>query len=111
MANILVENEQNVENIGESELIRNNNKCAKSIDKDDDIEDSPENSEKEENMENIIQGINFDTILETIPGEFRLDASEYFLTHDIAETLSTKIIPYWNQEQRAEALQQVLAGN
>lgn len=107
MTNLLVENEQNADKIGESEAKSNeNNPTVNYIGEDDDIE-----LDNEENTENVIQGIHFNTILETLPGEFRLDASEYFLDHNIAETLSTKIIPHWNQEQRAEAVQQVLAGN
>ena len=111
MTNLLLENEQNVEKIGESKGTRNGKNPKNRIDGDDDIEDGPGKFEKEENTENIIQGIHFHTILETIPGEFRLDASEYLLDHNITETLSTKIIPHWNQEQRAEAIQQVLAGD
>ena len=105
--NLQLEKEQNVEKIGKSEGIRNDNNCANSIDKLDDVDECPETSDKEDSMENI----HFHTISETIPEEFRLDASDYFLNHDIAETLSTKIIPHWNQEQRAEAIQQVLAGD
>ena len=111
MTNLLVENEKNVDTIGESVAIRNDNNPTKWIDEDDDIEEGPGKLVKEENTENIIQGTYFHSILETIPEGFRLDASEYVLNHDIAETLSTKIIPHWNQEQRAEALQQVLVGN
>ena len=107
---LLVENGINLDKIGESEGIRNDNNPTNSIEEDADIENGPGKLDKEENTVNIIQGIHFHTILETIPGEFRLNASEYFLTHNIAETLSTKIIPYWNQEQRGEAVQQVLAG-
>ena len=93
MTNLLVENEQNVDTIGESEAIRNDNIPTKRIVEDDDIEEGPGKLVKEENTENIIQGIHFHSILETIPEGFCLDASEYFLNHDIVETLSTKIIP------------------
>ena len=105
--NLLLGIETNMEKIGQRKGIRDDNNCASSIDKVDDVEECLETSDKDDNMENI----NFHTILETIPGEFRLDASAHFHAHNIAETLSGKIIPHWTQEQRAEAVQQVLAGD
>jgi len=64
--NLLLENEQNVEKIEESEGIRKDNNYVNSIDKVDDVDECPETSDKENHMESI----HFHTILETIPEEF-----------------------------------------
>lgn len=117
MTNHILENGQNIEKSRESESCtlekkRNDNESAESIDKDaNEAEEDPGQPKKSEDCENIIQGILFSSIMETIPRKFRSDASEYFRDNDIAATLSTKIIPHWNQEQRIEAVNQVLTGS
>eukprot|EP00092_Neocalanus_flemingeri_P009888 GFUD01010657.1.p1 GENE.GFUD01010657.1~~GFUD01010657.1.p1 ORF type:complete len:283 (+),score=50.90 GFUD01010657.1:133-981(+) len=107
-----IENGQNDEKMGESQAQRFSIENAETFDKDvNEAEESSQQRNKREVCEQIIQGIQFGQVLETIPGEFHSEASEYFHDNDIADTLVTKIIPHWTEEQQSEALCQLLDDN
>jgi len=114
MTKQVLETGEHLEKVMESQVLDMEKKsCSienvKSIDKDvNEPEEGPGQPMKRENSENVIQGIHFSSILETIPQEFRLEASEYFRDNNIADTLSTKIFPHWNEKQQSEVIDQIL---
>jgi hypothetical protein len=110
MTNITIEKEDDIENVCEH-LKTSYPKMARSqsnsIDEDDNEREEPGD---ETDREIIIDGIPFTSILETIPRNYRAEASEYYQLHGIIATLSSCIIPRWDDTQRHEAVHQVLGG-
>eukprot|EP00092_Neocalanus_flemingeri_P075615 GFUD01093693.1.p1 GENE.GFUD01093693.1~~GFUD01093693.1.p1 ORF type:complete len:288 (-),score=48.87 GFUD01093693.1:115-957(-) len=113
----ILENEQTVEKMRGTqdysfEKKTNSPDNALSIEKDiSESEEGPRQLKRRADCDIFIQGVSFILILETISRKFRSDASEYFHNTDIADTLSTKIIPHWSKEQRSEAVGQVLSAS
>merc|ERR1711872_114399 len=56
----------------------------------------------------IVDGIDFNRVLKTIPRILRQDAAEYLETNGVIDTISSKIIPSWDDNTQSEALRQVL---
>jgi len=56
----------------------------------------------------IVDGIDLNLVLRTIPRKFRKEASENLEVNGVIDTISSKIIPRWDDKQRSEAVKEVL---
>jgi len=112
MKNNILENIEDVEKIGENEVEFNDRKLDESNTSDDnETGEDPGQPEENSTTEKMMEGISLRAILNTIPRQFRQEASEYFQSNGIVATLSTQIIPRWGDSQRSEAVEQVLGGS
>jgi len=110
MTNITIEKEDDIENI--CEHLKTSYQKMASTYSDSIDEDDNETGEAHDETDGdiIIDGIPFKSILETIPRKYRGEASKYYHAHGIIATLSSCILPRWDQTQRHEAVRQVLGG-
>jgi len=104
MTNIIIENEKDTEKdncdiIYEKKVIGS---------KDSEKTADPGQHDDELYTHIIVDGIDFNRVLKTIPRKLRQDAAEYLETNGVIDTISSKIIPYWDDNTRSEALRQVL---
>jgi len=105
MTNVVIENEKNIENICEN--IENNYE-QNTISEDYEEMVDPGQPDDERFTDRIVDGIDFDLVLRTIPRKFRREASEYLDVNGAIDTISSKIIPCWDDKQRSEAVKEVL---
>jgi len=102
MRNSVIQNQMNIEKIDISyeNAITKPEDCGKMDDlgKPDD----------ETFTNKIVDGIDFNLVLRTIPNKFRREASENLEVNGVIDTISSKIIPRWDDKQRSEAVKEVL---
>jgi len=70
-----------------------------------------ESLENGKDVEECFNEISVKDILDTIPKECRKEARFSFETNGLVETLSTKVFPNWNEDQRREGIEGVLSGD
>jgi len=105
MTNMVIENEKNIENMCEN--IENNYE-QNTITEDYEKMEDPGQPDDEKFTDRIVDGIDFNLVLRTIPRKFRREASEYLEVNGAVDTISSKIIPLWDDKQRSEAVKEVL---
>jgi len=101
---MVIEKEKDIENICEN--IEHNYETT--INADCEKLKNPEQPVDETFTDKIVDGIDFNLVLKTIRRKFRREAAEYFEVNGAIDTISSKIIPHWDDEQRSEAVKEVL---
>jgi len=100
MRNSVIQNQIDIENINYENALTESEDHGKM--------DDPGQPDDETFTNKIVDGIDFNLVLGTIPRKFRREASENLEVNGVIDTISSKIIPRWDDKQRSEAVKEVL---
>merc|ERR1712013_268085 len=100
MRNSVIQNQIDIENINYENALTESEDYGKM--------DNPGQPDDETFTNKIVDGIDFNLVLRTIPNKFRREASENLEVNGVIDTISSKIIPRWDDKQRSEAVKKVL---